>query len=168
MPLIKNGRPASDPWVFYADGAPLQPDIPAVVSLTRFLAERDALTAAAVDLGVRLEPGETPEALAGDLSRLGLIEIHFPAFTDGRGYTSARLLRQRYGYTGEIRAVGQVLRDQALFLLRAGINAFQVRDGETADDWLAAIAAVRSAYQPASDGRAPIWYLRRKRAAAAE
>lgn len=168
MPLIKNGRPASDPWVFYPDDAPLQPDIPAVVSLRRFDLERAALTAAAVDLGVRLAPHEGAEALAGALDRLGLIEIEFPAFTDGRGYSAARLLRQRYGYTGEIRAVGQVLRDQALFMLRAGINAFQVSDGETADGWLAAIAAVRSAYQPASDGRTPIWGLRAKRAAAAE
>ncbi|MEQ8601780.1 MAG: DUF934 domain-containing protein [Marivibrio sp.] len=168
MPLIKNGRAASDPWVFYADDAPLQPDIPAVVSLPRFRAERAGLVPAGLDLGVRVAPQEGPEALADDLHRLGLVELDFPAFTDGRGYSTARLLRQRYGYTGEIRAVGQVLRDQALFMLRAGINAFQIPAGETADDWLAAIAAVRSAYQPASDGRAPIWYLRAKRAAAAQ
>jgi len=168
MPLFKNGRPASDPWVFYPDDAPLSPDVPAVVTLSRFRAERGPLVSAALDLGVRLAPQDDPEALAGDLDRLSLVEIDFPAFTDGRGYSSARLLRQRYRYTGEIRAVGQVLRDQALFMLRAGINAFQVRDGETAEDWLAAIAAVRSAYQPASDGRTPIWRLRAKRAAAAE
>ncbi len=130
------------------------------MSLTRFQAERDVLRRAGVDLGVRLEPGEHPEAIAGDLDRLRLVQLAFPAFTDGRAYSYARILRERYGFAGEIRAVGNVLRDQYLFMRRAGFDAFEVRDGETVEAWRAAIAAVTNAYQPAWDARRPLWALR--------
>jgi uncharacterized protein (DUF934 family) len=169
MPLIKNGRIAADLWVVYPDAAPLQPDIPAVVSLARFLAERAALIASALDLGVRLAPGEQSEALARDLDRLRLIQIEFPSFTDGRGYSAARLLRERHRYRGELRAVGQVLRDQYLFLARAGFDAFETPEGETPAAWRAAVGAVGPAYQPAADDRRPVWARRcARRAAAAE
>lgn len=165
MALIKNARLASDPWQLYADDAPLQPDIPAVVSLTRFQAEREELRRAGVDLGVRLEPGEHPDAIAGDLDRLSLIQLAFPVFTDGRAYSYARILRDRYGYTGELRAVGHVLRDQYLFMVRAGFDAFEVPEGETLEKWREAISAVTNAYQPAVDARQPLWALRHGRAA---
>jgi uncharacterized protein (DUF934 family) len=160
MALIKDGRLASDRWHRYADEGPLQPDIPALVSLERFTAEREALIRAQADLGVQLEPGDDPAALAGDLDRIALVAIHFPSFTDGRGYSYARLLRERYGFKGEIRAVGHVLRDQYLFLARAGFDAFEVKDGETAEKWLDATRAITHAYQPATDARRPIWALR--------
>lgn len=164
MPLIKNGTIASDPWQHYADTAPIQPDIPAIVSLTRFREDRGHLLRAHADLGIRLEPGEHPEAIAEDLDRISVVELNFPSFTDGRAYSYARLLRERYGYEGEIRAVGHVLRDQYLFMARAGFDAFEVKDGETAEKWLEATRAVEHAYQPAVDARKPVWQLRAERA----
>lgn len=160
MALIKNGRLTADRWHRYEDDAPLQPDIPAIVSLTRFKAERDALLRAHADLGVRLEPGETPDAIADDLDRLSVVALDFPSFTDGRAYSYARLLRERYGYKGEVRAVGNVLRDQYLFMARAGFDAFEVRQGESAEAFLAATKAITNAYQRATDTRRPIWELR--------
>lgn len=171
MALIKDGRLSADRWHRYDDGAPLQPDIPAIVSLDRFRAERETLLRAEADLGVRLEPGEHPEAIAADLDRIAVVALNFPSFTDGRAYSYARMLRERYAYKGEIRAVGNVLRDQYLFMARAGFDAFEVKDGETAEKWLAATRAITHAYQPATDDRRPVWQLRAARtqvAAAAE
>ena len=171
MALIKDGRLSADRWHGYEDGAPLQPDIPAIVSLTRFQEERETLLKADADLGVRLEPGEHPEAIAADLDRIAVVALSFPSFTDGRAYSYARMLRERYGFKGEIRAVGNVLRDQYLFMARSGFDAFEVKDGETAEKWLAATQAITHAYQGATDARQPVWQIRAGRgqvAAAAE
>src|SRR4051794_23757854 len=81
--------------------------------------------------GVRLESSDDPEALAGHLDRLTLVAIHFPTFTDGRGYSIARLLRERYGFKGEIRAVGEVLRDNLFYLSRCGFDSFDLSDQTT-------------------------------------
>ncbi|MEM8120240.1 DUF934 domain-containing protein, partial [Morganella morganii] len=90
-------------------------------------------------LGVWLDADEEPESIAGDLDRFQVIAVNFPAFTDGRGFSSARLLRERYGYKGEIRAIGDVLRDQLFFMRRCGFDAYAIRADRSPEDALASL-----------------------------
>ena len=96
---------------------------------------------------VRLEPGDDPGSLASRLDSVARIEVHFPTFGDGRGYSIARLLRSRYGYRGELRAVGHITRDQLVFLERVGFDAFELRAGEDATEALIAFETFSAAYQ---------------------
>ena len=89
--------------------------------------------------------------IAGERNRLTLIAVEFPAFTDGRGYSTATLLRERYGYTGELRAVGDVLRDQIFLMSRSGFTTFALRDDQSVDKALAAFNDFSSYYQHAAD-----------------
>ena len=130
---------------------------PVILSLTRFQAEGDALLSAGRSVGVRILPDEAVEDLAYDLPRLALVALAFPKYGDGRAYSSAALLRQRFGYAGEIRAVGDVLREQAGFMVRCGMDAFVPADGSTAEDWAAAAGRYRHVYQRAVDARAPVF-----------
>ncbi|HAH09913.1 MAG TPA: oxidoreductase [Alphaproteobacteria bacterium] len=159
MPLIRRVGSewafADDPYTHCADGEPL-PDGPIAVSLTRFKAERDTLLARNTALALVLQADETPEAIADGLSRLSAVFLTFPKFKDGRGYSWARMLRQRFGFQGEIRAIGDVLRDQWLFMSRCGIDAMQVKTATSLDAFLAALQEQTVFYQPASDGRGTI------------
>jgi uncharacterized protein (DUF934 family) len=109
---------------------------------------------------LRLEPHADPAAVAERLGGAARIEVHFPKFTDGRGYSIARLLRERYGYQGELRAVGDVQRDQLHFLSRCGFDAFLLRDGEDAEGALAALAALGEAYQSSVERPLPLFRRR--------
>jgi len=97
-------------------------------------------------LGVQIEPGEGASALTGDLQRLALVAINFPVFTDGRGFSYARELRQR-GYQGEIRAIGHFIRDQLAYLQRCGFNAFQFTDEVDLEACLASFEGFTDHYQ---------------------
>ena len=108
---------------------------------------------------VRVEPGDDARALIPHLERLRLIEINFPAFTDGRGYSAARVLREA-GYEGELRAVGDVLVDQLAFMRRCGFDAFDPDKGLDPEDAKVALARWPEVYQPAADARTPIWSKR--------
>ncbi|MFM5918296.1 MAG: DUF934 domain-containing protein [Novosphingobium sp.] len=108
---------------------------------------------------VRLEPGDLARDLIPHLDRLRLVEINFPSFGDGRGYTAARVLREA-GYTGELRAVGDVLVDQIAFMRRCGFDAFAPDVPLDPADAEAAFARYADVYQPTTDGRAPIWAKR--------
>ena len=100
------------------------------------------------DLAVlRLEPGDDPASVADQLGRVARIEVNFPKFGDGRGYSIARLLRTRYGYKGELRAVGQITRDLLYYLERVGFDAFELREGEDAAEALASFRDFSVAYQ---------------------
>lgn len=107
-----------------------------IVPLAHWKAHRDALLERG-DVAVCLEPGEEPADLADDLAALPLVAVRFPAFKDGRGYSYARELRTRYGFTGEVRAVGDVLQDQLFYLHRVGFNAFEVRADRDIEEALA-------------------------------
>jgi uncharacterized protein (DUF934 family) len=96
---------------------------------------------------VRLEPGDDPAAIAERLARVAWVEVHFPKFGDGRGYSIAKLLRERYGYRGELRAVGQVARDNLQFLERCGFDTFLLRDGEDPHEALRGFDDFSVAYQ---------------------
>jgi uncharacterized protein (DUF934 family) len=108
---------------------------------------------------VRLEPGDEARDLLPHLDRLKLIEVNFPAYTDGRGYTSARVLREA-GYTGELRAVGDVLVDQLAYMRRCGFDSFAPERELNVADAEAAMARYADVYQPTVDGRSPVWAKR--------
>jgi uncharacterized protein (DUF934 family) len=141
------------------DGAPAP--IPGnggvILSLARFQVEGDALLSAGRQVGVRVASSEAVEDLAYDLPRLALVALEFPKFRDGRAFTSARLLRERFGYTGEIRAVGDVFREQAGFMVRCGFDAYEPSDGARPEQWAAAAGRYRHVYQRAADARAPAY-----------
>ena len=99
-------------------------------------------------LGVWLAADEGPETIAADLDDFSVVAVHFPKFSDGRGYSTARLLRERYGYRGELRAIGDIGRDQLAFLERSGFDAFELREGVNAQHALAAFDEVSVVYQP--------------------
>ncbi len=108
---------------------------------------------------VRLEPGDDARDLLPHLERLQLVEVSFPVFGDGRGYSSARILREA-GYSGELRAVGEVLVDQIAAMRRCGFDAFAPDLPLDPGDAEAAFSRFAQVYQPAADGHAPIWQLR--------
>ncbi len=126
-----------------------------IISLTRFQAEGEALLAQGRKVGVRLESHEAVEALAYDLPRLAVVALAFPKFGDGRAYSYARLLRDRFGYAGEVRAVGDVLREQAGYMVRCGFDAFEPSDDSTPEIWAAAANRYHHVYQRGADKRAP-------------
>ncbi|HEX3364661.1 DUF934 domain-containing protein [Phenylobacterium sp.] len=143
---------AEDPFTAVADDQAIPPgDV--IVSLTRFQAEGESLLGEGRQVGVRLESDEEIEALAYDLPEIAVVALAFPKFGDGRAYTSARLLRERFQYKGEVRAVGDVLREQAGYMVRCGFDAFEPADGSTVEAWERATHRFRHVYQRASDGR---------------
>ena len=158
MPLIKNGRVADEDWAFVEDDAPLG-EGQVSVTLARFKAERDALIGHNVPLGVRLSPDDDPHDLAEDMERLTLIEVSFPKYADGRGYSQAQLLRRRLGYQGELRAVGDVLRDQVLLMVRSGFDAVMLANSDLAG-FEAALAEYKYAYQSDATGTVTVFERR--------
>ena len=143
-----------DPFTSVSDDWAI-PQGDVIISLTRFQAEGDRLLSEGRKVGVRLEADEEVEALAYDLPRLSVVALVFPKFGDGRAYSYAALLRERFNYQGEIRAVSDVLREQAGFMVRCGFDAFEPADGSTLDEWERASHRFRHAYQRSLDGRAP-------------
>jgi uncharacterized protein (DUF934 family) len=135
------------------EGAPIPAEGAILVSLARFVAERSALLARNAPLGVWLASNEKPAALAGDLDRLALVALDFPVFSDGRAFSSARLLRERYGYKGELRAIGDVLCEQLPFMLRSGFDTFAMKSPKALEEFRAVVGEVRVVYQPTGDGR---------------
>ena len=153
MPLIKDDEFSDDPWIAVADEEALPEGAPAIVSLARWQAERETLVGRNAPLGIRLRADQPPAEIAEDLDRFQVIALEFPIFGDGRAYSYARLLRERHGYRGELRAVGNVLRDQALFMRRCGFDSFEVADSTGIDGWREALGEISVFYQPAEDGR---------------
>jgi phosphoadenosine phosphosulfate reductase len=130
LPLWRNGRFEADEWTLAAEDEAVA-EGPAILPLERYLAEREALTARNAPLGVLVRPNEAIEELAPHLDRVALVALQFPKFADGRSMSIARLLRERYGFTGEIRATGDVLIDQMPLMRRCGFDAFEVTNGPT-------------------------------------
>ena len=141
-----------DAFTHVADDQGLPPgDV--IVSLTRFQADGEALLSEGRQVGVRLASDEEVEVLAYDLPRIAVVALEYPKYRDGRAFTSARLLRERLNFRGEVRAVGDVLRTQAGFMVRCGFDAFEPADGSTLADWERATQRYRHVYQRSSDGR---------------
>ena len=131
MPLFKNGAFVDDPWREIAEGEDIPPSGHAILPLDWWLAERRAFDGSNVALGVRVEPGGSIEPLLADLPRFSLIALTFPKFQDGRGFSLARVLRERHGFKGELRAAGEVLLDQIQAMARCGFDAFEIEDPQT-------------------------------------
>jgi len=167
MPLIKDGRLADDPWLRLADEDEVATGVPVIVSLERWQAERETLAGRNAPLGLWLRADQSPAEVADDLSYLDLIALEFPKFNDGRAFSYARLLRERYGFQGEVRAVGEVLRDLLLYMHRCGFDAFAIDRDDAAERWEAALEELSVWYQPTADGR-PFAMRERARARRAE
>ena len=168
MPLIsfgahshdKAGVFVADAFVTLTDDAPLPEAGGAIVTLTRFRKDRDALLARNAPIGVRLKSDESPEQLGDDVHRLSVVVIEFPAFRDGRGFSWARMLRTRLNFAGEVRATGAFLFDQIAYLVRTGFDAFEVAEGFDLADFNRALVEMSAVYQPSADGRKTIRDLR--------
>ena len=164
MPFIRveGGRAveARDDFVFASDDAALPEDRGAIVTLARFIQEREALIARNAPIGVRLKSDETPEGFGPDLARLSVVVLEFPKFADGRGFSWARMLRTRLGFTGEVRAAGDYIYDQIAYLVRVGCDAFDPTHPLTADDFNRALSEMTHVYQPSTDGKKTIRELR--------
>jgi uncharacterized protein (DUF934 family) len=161
MPLIRaTGAAVDDPWLSVKDEEPLPDTGAVVVTLVRFQANRDQLLARATPLGLRLKSDQAPSLIAGDVERFDVIALEFPKFTDGRALSAARLLRERYGYRGELRAVGNVLRDQYLFMDRCGIDSIEIADEANVAGYLESLGEFSIWYQPAADQRPTVRALR--------
>ncbi len=153
MALWRRGGFAEDPWTALADEAPAPPDGAIVVSLKRWLAEHEALAARRAPVGVALEAGADAQAHLADLADRPLVAIAFAKFADGRAFSYARLLRDRHGLTGELRATGDVLIDEIPLMMRCGFDSFETANAPT----LSALEAGRLPgppihYQPGSGG----------------
>ena len=153
MPLVKQGRIATDIFVHVADGAELPGEGAILVSAARFLDDPEALLHRGGKLGVIWPNNRNLDDLVPYLDRLAVVALVFPTFRDGRAYSQARLLRERYGYDGELRATGQVLRDQFVFMLRAGFDAFEVKKQADAEAFAETVKRYSVFYQPTGDGR---------------
>lgn len=163
--IIKNNQVLDDHWHLLPADASLQDalDCPApIVPLALWQAHGTELAGQST-LGIWLDSHELVEDIAADLPSFTLIALNFPVFTDGRNFSNARLLRERYGYRGEIRAVGDVLRDQLLPMKRCGFDAFVVRSDRDPQDALLALGEFSVQYQAAWDTPLPLF---RRRAAA--
>jgi uncharacterized protein (DUF934 family) len=167
--LIRDRAIVRDEWTLVPlardrnqDGA--LPGGPIIVPLTLWQTERALLEAVYLDrgrpIGVWLEPQHDPELIAADVHRFALIAVNFPKFADGRGYSTAALLRSRYGFKGELRAIGDVLRDQLFYLKRAGFNAFALRADKDITDALRALDDFTETYQGAADQPLPLFRRR--------
>jgi uncharacterized protein (DUF934 family) len=146
-----------DPWVHLADDAPPPEGSDVIVSLKRWQKEREALIKRNGGIGVRLAGSDSPEAIKNDLARLQVVALEFGQFKDGRSYSLARLLRERYRFKGQIRAVGDVLHDQLFFMRRCGVDAFELRADRSADDALRAFREFSVTYQAAADEARPLY-----------
>ena len=153
MPLVKQGRITTDLFVHVADGAELPGDGAVLVTAERFLADPQALLRRPGKLGVIWPNNRNLDELVPHLDRLASVALVFPTFRDGRAYSQARLLRERYGYGGELRATGQILRDQFVFMTRAGFDAFEVKTDAAADAFAQTMKRYSVFYQPTGDGR---------------
>lgn len=147
MPLIKNGAVVADPFVAVGEEAAVPDGGPVLVTADRLLADPAALLARPAPVGVVWPNDKDVAELAPFLARLAVVALVFPSFRDGRAYSQARILRERYGFGGELRATGQVLRDQFVFLTRAGFDALNIAKDADADAFAAALARYSGFYQ---------------------
>ena len=153
--IWRDGAFRRDAWLRAADGEPL-PDAPVILTKKRWVAERDALAGHNAPLGLHLDAGERIDDIAADLARFALIALAFPKFSDGRAFSTARLLRDKHGYAGELRAVGNVLADQIPFMRRVGFDAFEVAHAPTRRALSqGGLAEVTLHYQPAGTPEPP-------------
>jgi uncharacterized protein (DUF934 family) len=162
MALVKNGELFTSSFVDASGAEAVPPAGPVIVSLDQWKAQRDELLKRGTPLGIRLHSDQAPEVIAADLEHFAVVALEFPKFRDGRAYSYARLLRERYGFKGELRAVGEVLLEQLFFMLRTGFDVFDIQSEDPLNDYQTALADFSVWYQPTADGRPTAMQLRHK------
>jgi uncharacterized protein (DUF934 family) len=153
MPLVKHGKVATDTFVHLADDAEIPGDGAILISAARFFEDAEGRSGRVGRTGVIWPNNRDVDDLVPHLNRLAVVALVFPTFRDGRAYSQARLLRERHGFKGELRATGQVLRDQFVFMLRAGFDAFEVKKDSDAEAFATTVKHYSVFYQPTGDGR---------------
>jgi len=153
MPLVKDGKISGDEFVHLAEDAGIPGDGSILISAARFLADPETLSRRSGKTGVIWPNNRDVDDLVPFLDRLATVALVFPTFRDGRAYSQARLLRERHGYDGELRATGQVLRDQFMFMLRAGFDALEARKQSDVEAFATTAKRYSVFYQPTGDGR---------------
>lgn len=158
MKIIRDGAIVEDDWVHAPAEAGIAdlPDGNVIVPLKLWKAERDALLARGSKIGVKLQSEDLAEDLADDFDHIAVVAIDFPIYRDGRGFSQARILRDRFGYKGEVRAVGDVLKDQIFYMHRVGFNAFEPRADRSIEDAFKSLHDFTVTYQPAVDDPLPL------------
>ena len=167
--LIKDGAIVDDRWILIRDAAQfasIPENAPVIVPLGLWQEQRDALSGRG-DVGVWVAPNEDPAPLANDVGLLPLVAVDFPQFTDGRGYSIGRLLREKYGFKAELRAIGDVLRDQLYYLRACGFNAFALRADRDLADALNGLADFSDNYQSTVNQPVPLFRRRDTRVSGA-
>lgn len=162
MALIKDGKLVTDTFVDASALTTLPPTGAVLVTHDQWQTQRTVLLARGTPLGIRLHSDQPPELIAADLPRFALVALEFPKFRDGRAYSYARLLRERYGFAGELRAVGDVLLEQLFFMLRTGFNAFEIEGADPLSAYRTALGDLSVWYQPTGDGRPTAMQLRHR------
>jgi uncharacterized protein (DUF934 family) len=156
MRVIKNKQILEDNWRLLKDDSTVPDEADVIVGLERWTKEHAMLVRRQGKTGVVIRPEESPDAIP-ERDSLPLIAIEFPKFSDGRGYSHARLLRERFNYKGEVRAVGSVLRDQLFYMLRCGIDSFALQAGKDIQGALEAFDEFSVTYQAAADEQRPLF-----------
>ncbi len=162
MRVIKDQVVLEDDWVLLrelADLASVPPEY-AILPLAYWQANRNTLIKSKLQYGVWIDGAVATESLLEDIKHFAIIALDFPTFKDGRSYSHARLLRDRYAYQGDIRAIGDVLRDQLFFMQRCGISSYQVRADKDIVDALKGLSSFSVRYQAAADDGVPIYQSR--------
>ncbi|MCX7307320.1 MAG: DUF934 domain-containing protein [Afipia sp.] len=160
MPLVKGGLIVADEFTHLADGADIPPSGAVLVPAERFISDADAILKRGDKTGVIWPNNRDIDGLVPHLGKLAAVALVFPIFRDGRAYSQARLLRERHQYKGELRATGQVLRDQFMFMLRAGFDSFEVKKESDAKAFAEASHRFSVFYQPTGDGRVTAFHRR--------
>lgn len=163
MPLVKQSGVVHDTFTHVAEGAEPPAHGAVIVYLSDWLENRERLLERGAPLGVRMKSDDSPEQIAGDLEHFAVVALEFPKFRDGRAYTHARILRERLGFKGEIRAVGDVLMEQLHFMLRTGFDAFELESADPVAELEVAEHDFSVWYQPTGDGRPTAVQLRHRR-----
>ena len=170
MPLLRAGRFVADDWHPLGDHESVPVGGKVIVPLARLLAETAAFESFAGELGLRIEPGQRIEQLEPWLGRLALVALSFPVFHDGRAFSSARMLRERYRFAGEVRAIGDVQIDRYQFMRQCGFDAFEIPEERAHHKWARAEIEMTLTYQPdyaEPRGAEAVWRARQRRQALA-
>jgi uncharacterized protein (DUF934 family) len=160
--VIKDKRVVDDSWQWIQEVSAGQslPEGNVIIPFTYWQANREALLERAGQLGVCINGDDDTDEVAEDLPCFDLLAIEFPAFKDGRGYSHARILRDHYHYQGDIRALGDVLRDQLFYMQRCGITSFCVREDTNIEEAIKGLTDFSVKYQTAADGAQPVYKQR--------
>ena len=157
--LIKDGKLVDNTWQLITEKDAL-PDGNILVPLSTWNSHQEAIADRKSEVGPWLESDDLPSDIQGNLNDIPVIAVNFPAFADGRGFSIARLLRERLNYTGEIRAIGQPIRDQLTYLFRCGFNAVDLADHYDAESALASLNDFSENYQVSVEQKVPLFKRR--------